>query len=72
YKEIAAAQRGECTREEAIAAGKKASRNYAKRQLTWLRQDLTAQWIKWGNEIDFELGLRLSTDILKSQIYNRQ
>jgi tRNA dimethylallyltransferase len=70
YKEIAAAQRGECTREEAIAAVKKASRNYAKRQLTWLRQDLTARWIKWENEIDFERGLQVSTEIVNREMYN--
>lgn len=39
YKEIAMALSGRCSMEEAIDLIKQASRNYAKRQLTWLRRD---------------------------------
>ena len=45
YKEIAAALRGECSREEAIEAVKRESCRYAKRQLTWLRRDGGLRWI---------------------------
>ena len=39
YKEIAAALRGECSREDAVETVKRESCRYAKRQLTWLRRD---------------------------------
>ena len=45
YKEMAAALRGECTAAEAAAKIKQASRNYAKRQLTWFRRNEKIHWI---------------------------
>ncbi len=42
--EIAGFLRGEWSREEAIARGQQATRNYAKRQFTWLRNQLPADW----------------------------
>lgn len=39
YKEIVQALTGQCSMSEAIDRIKQASRNYAKRQLTWLRRD---------------------------------
>ena len=45
YKEMAAALRGECTVAEAAAKIKQASRNYAKRQLTWFRRNESIHWI---------------------------
>ena len=45
YKEIAAALRGECTREEAVETVKRESCRYAKRQLTWLRRDKGLIWL---------------------------
>ena len=45
YKEIAAALRGETTLAEGIARMQQASRNYAKRQITWLKRDGRTQWI---------------------------
>ena len=44
YKEIAAALRGEISMDEAIAWTKRASRNLAKRQLTWFRHDERVIW----------------------------
>ena len=38
--ELAALLRGETTREQAVAAAQRATRNYAKRQLTWFRNQL--------------------------------
>ena len=45
YKEVAAALRGECSREEALETVKRESCRYAKRQLTWLRRDPGLRWI---------------------------
>ena len=45
YKELAAALRGECTVEEAVAAIQQGSRRYAKRQMTWFRRDPEIFWI---------------------------
>ena len=45
YKELASALRGECTIEEAASRIKQASRNYAKRQLTWFRRNDKIRWI---------------------------
>ncbi len=42
--EIAAMLRGELTREQALAAGQQATRNYAKRQYTWLRHQPPQDW----------------------------
>jgi tRNA dimethylallyltransferase len=43
-REIAALVRGECSREEAVAAGAQATRQYAKRQFTWLRNQSPPDW----------------------------
>ncbi|MBQ2154573.1 MAG: tRNA (adenosine(37)-N6)-dimethylallyltransferase MiaA [Oscillospiraceae bacterium] len=45
YKEMAAALWGECTVGEAAEKIKRASRNYAKRQLTWFRRNAEIHWI---------------------------
>ncbi len=45
YKELASSLRGECTVEEAASRIKQASRNYAKRQLTWFRRNDKIRWI---------------------------
>lgn len=45
YKEIAAALQGRMDMDEAIIKVKQASRNYAKRQLTWFRRDERTIWI---------------------------
>jgi len=43
-REIAAMLSGELSREQALAAGQQATRNYAKRQYTWLRHQPPASW----------------------------
>ena len=43
-REIAGWLRGEWSREEAIAKGQRATRNYAKRQYTWLRHQPPEAW----------------------------
>lgn len=45
YKEIASALSGRMEMNEAIRLVKQASRNYAKRQLTWFRRDQRTVWI---------------------------
>lgn len=42
--EIAALIRGELSREQTVAAGGQATRQYAKRQFTWLRNQCPAEW----------------------------
>ncbi|AWW74638.1 tRNA (adenosine(37)-N6)-dimethylallyltransferase MiaA [Erythrobacter sp. KY5] len=42
--EIAAMIRGEATKEEAIEAGARSTRQYAKRQFTWLRNQCPEDW----------------------------
>ena len=67
YKEFLAAMNGERGMEEAIEEVKLRSRQYAKRQLTWLRRNDKIFWINWEKERDFSAAVRLSTDFLASQ-----
>jgi len=46
YKEIARALSGACPMAEAVERVKQATRNYAKRQLTWFRRDERVAWIE--------------------------
>ena len=50
--------------EQAVAEVKLRSRQYAKRQLTWLRRNPEIHWIWWGKERDFARALQISTEIL--------
>ena len=45
YKEFVAALAGQCTMEEAADEVRKASRRYAKRQLTWFRRNEKMHWL---------------------------
>ena len=45
YKEFVAALDGLCTMEEAADEVRKASRRYAKRQLTWFRRNEKIHWL---------------------------
>ena len=47
-REIAAYLRGEATREEALAAGRAATRRYAKRQYTWFAHQVPAGWPRFA------------------------
>ena len=46
YKEFLAARNGEISTEEAAEEVKKASRHYAKRQLTWFRRNQNIHWLR--------------------------
>ena len=48
--EIAGFLRGEWSREEALARGRQATRNYAKRQYTWFRRQPPADWPRVESE----------------------
>ncbi|HEY0325456.1 MAG TPA: tRNA (adenosine(37)-N6)-dimethylallyltransferase MiaA [Allosphingosinicella sp.] len=51
-REIAAHLRGETTCERALAAGRQATRNYAKRQYTWFRHQPPADWPRFTEALD--------------------
>ena len=59
YKEIAAALRGEMPMEKAVYLTKKASRNLAKRQLTWFRRDTRVIWLPAEGESAASLAVRM-------------
>lgn len=52
YKEVAAHLRGECSLAEAVELVQRRSRQYAKRQLTWLRRDGSVRWLRWEDAPD--------------------
>jgi tRNA dimethylallyltransferase len=59
-REIAAFVRGALDREEALAAGRAATRRYAKRQYTWFAHQPPADWPRLAEPLDcggFETGL---------------
>lgn len=64
YKEFLGVLDGTATVEEALAEVKLRSRQYAKRQLSWLRRNPDIHWIEWEKERDFDRALRISTEIL--------
>ena len=48
-REISAFLRGECSLDEAIAAGQQATRNYAKRQYTWFTHQPPEDWPRYSD-----------------------
>jgi len=64
YKECLACLDGNETPEEAAARIKLRSRQYAKRQLTWLRRDGDVRWFYWKKARDFQSALAFSTETL--------
>ena len=64
YKEFLGVADGTAGVEEAVAEVKLRSRQYAKRQLTWLRRNRDIHWIEWEKERDFAKALQVSTEIL--------
>ena len=64
YKEFLGVLEGTATMEQAVAEVKLRSRQYAKRQLTWLRRNTAIHWMEWEKERNFEQALQLSTEIL--------
>ena len=64
YKEFLGVLDGTLTKSEALELVKLRSRQYAKRQLTWLRKNPAIHWIYWEKERDFARALQISTEIL--------
>ena len=64
YKECLGVLDGTATEAEALAEIKLRSRQYAKRQLTWLRRNPDIHWIFWEKDRDFARALQVSTEIL--------
>ena len=66
YKEFLGVLDGVLTEPEAIELVKLRSRQYAKRQLTWLRRNPDIHWIFWEKGRDFARALQISTEILSA------
>lgn len=64
YRQFLAVEAGTLTAEEAVAEVKLRSRQYAKRQLTWLRRNEKIHWIRWEKEPDFPAGVQNATEYL--------
>ena len=64
YKEIVPYLTGAAALADCVEDLKRASRNYAKRQLTWLRKNPDIHWIFWEKDRDFVRALQVSTEIL--------
>ena len=67
YKEFLGVLEGTSTEAEALAEVKLRSRQYAKRQLTWLRRNQHIHWIYWEKKRDFHAALQIATEILTAQ-----
>ena len=64
YKQFLAVDRGEITQADAIEEVKLRSRQYAKRQLTWLRRNGAIHWLYWEKVPNFPAALQKATEIL--------
>lgn len=64
YKQFLAVADGAATTDQAVEEVKLRSRQYAKRQLTWLRRNPDIHWILWDREPDFPASLQNATDFL--------
>lgn len=67
YKQFLSVYRGEATPAEAVEEVKLRSRQYAKRQLTWLRRNEQIHWIQWEKQPNFPVGLQNATEYLTAQ-----
>ena len=67
YKELLGFLQGEQLLEECVALLKQRSRNYAKRQLTWLKRDDNIHWIYYNRAEDFSYVLQEATEYLRNQ-----
>lgn len=64
YKELLSALNGERDMQEAVDEIKLRSRQFAKRQLTWLRRNEAIHWICWEKKRDFAAALQNATEFL--------
>lgn len=73
YKELEAYFKGQCSLEEAVEKLKRASRRYAKRQLTWFRKNSRINWFFVDEYDSFEHFLKMCAkcvDFSKITRYN--
>ena len=64
YKQFLGVDEGRMTEQQAVEEVKLRSRQYAKRQLTWLRRNQDIHWVYWKKEPDFPAGLQNATEYL--------
>lgn len=64
FKQFLTVADGTATEAEAVEEVKLRSRQYAKRQLTWLRRNPRIHWILWEKEPDFPWALQNATEFL--------
>lgn len=64
YKQFLSVADGTATVAEAVEEVKLRSRQYAKRQLTWLRRNEKIFWVRWEKEPNFPAGLQKATEYL--------
>jgi len=69
YREMLEAAMGEAWLSDAVENTKKRSRQYAKRQLTWLRRRDDIKWITWEKEPDLDWGVYITTKYLDRSGY---
>ena len=67
YKELVPYLQGEALLSDCLDTLKRASRNYAKRQLTWLRRDARVNWIYYDSAEEFPAILQQVTEILTAR-----
>ena len=67
YKQFLSVYRGDTPVSEAVVEVKLRSRQYAKRQLTWLRRKDDIHWLLWEKDPDFPAGLQNATEYLLAQ-----
>lgn len=67
YRQFLSVYRGDTPVSEAVAEVKLRSRQYAKRQLTWLRRKDDIHWLLWEKDPDFPAGLQNATEYLLAQ-----
>lgn len=66
YKELLGYLQGEAPLEDCVALLKQRSRNYAKRQLTWLKRDDNIHWIYYNNGEGLPAILQEATNYLQN------
>jgi tRNA dimethylallyltransferase len=71
YKELAEVLRGEASLSGAVETIKRRSRQYAKRQETWLRPRADVHWIAWEETPDYGAGLHISAKYLTDAGYTQ-
>ncbi len=64
YKQFLPVAEGRATVAQAVEEVKLRSRQYAKRQLTWLRRNGAIHWLCWEKEPNFPAALQKATEIL--------